>query len=109
MSDQDTQQNPTEDERPTDPAAQEGSGEGAQEGVQDEQVPVGVTTKFDPDQPVRTSAPDPQSQSGVPDLEGGGNEGVEAQEQYKGPVDPAQADATHAEASATDAPATPDE
>lgn len=96
MSDQDeqAQQNADPDEeagpavKPLDPAAREGSGEGAQVGVQDEQVPTPVNPGgFDPDQPVSTSGPDPANQSGVPELEGGGNENVEPQPEYAGPVE----------------------
>lgn len=86
--------------KPLDPAATDGSGESGQVGQQDEQQPVGVNQGgFDPDQPVRTSAAPPEAQSGVPELEGGGNEGVEPQPQYAGPVDPppAQPDADDAD------------
>jgi hypothetical protein len=47
---------------------------------------------FDPNQAVATSPPPPGAQSGVPPLEGGGNEGVEAQEEYRGPVEQGQGD-----------------
>jgi hypothetical protein len=50
-----------------------------------EQTPQGtVGGSFDPDAPVRTSAPPPDAQSGVPALPE--NEGVEAQPEYAGPV-----------------------
>lgn len=60
------------------------------------------STGFNPDAPVATSPPPASAQSGVPPLEGGGNEGVAPQEQYRGPVDPAQGEASHAEANETD-------
>ena len=57
---------------------------------------------FDPDRPVATSPPPADMQSGVPQPTDGSNAGVEPNETYRGPVDPAQADASHAEANATD-------
>lgn len=59
---------------------------------------------FDPDRPVATSPPPADMQSGVPQPTDGSNQGVEPNEDFRGSVDPAQADASHAEANATDNP-----
>lgn len=59
------------EEQVEDPAASEGSGEDAQPGDQGEQVAEGGSS-FDPDSPVRTSAPPPEAQSGTPGQTPGG-------------------------------------
>ena len=45
---------------------------------------------FDPDRPVRTSPPTADSQSGVPQPDDGSNEGVEADEEQRGPQSPSR-------------------
>jgi len=89
---------PTGDEVTPQEAPDEGTDTGVppavpgEQGDWVEQQPAqvgGTATGFDPDRPVRTSPPMPHEQSGVPALEGGGNEGVEPQEEFRGPVDPA--------------------
>lgn len=45
---------------------------------------------FDPDRPVRTSAPTAEQQSGVPQPTDGSNEGVEGNPDYRGPVEPSR-------------------
>jgi hypothetical protein len=51
-----------------------------------EQVPADATGS-DPDNAVRTSAPAPEAQSGVPQIPDGTNEGVEPQPEFAGPVE----------------------
>jgi hypothetical protein len=84
----DQQQEPEENPRPD----EEGTGVEPVEGDQGETIEQepGQTQGqgFDPDRPVRTSPPEASQQSGVPALEGGGNEGVEPQPQYAGTVEP---------------------
>lgn len=112
MSDptQEPTQEPTSapEEQPEDPAARqpdEDAGPAVEpavgdqgEYVEQDAVPSG---SFDPNRPVRTSAPPADAQSGVPSISGE-NAGVEPQPEFAGPVDSAQADASHAEANATD-------
>lgn len=56
-----------------------------------EQAPADAgPSGFDPDRPVRTSPPTAEQQSGVPSPTDGSNEGVEANEDMRGPVEPSQ-------------------
>ena len=50
-----------------------------------EQDPADATGA-NPDNAVRVSAPPPEAQSGVPQIPGGVNEGVEPQPEFSGPV-----------------------
>lgn len=78
-----------------DPAASdEASPEDAIEGDQgqDPQPANAGEAGFDPNRPVRTSPPAPDEQSGVPTGPSlPENEGVEANEEYRGPVEPTPA------------------
>jgi hypothetical protein len=69
------------------------------EGSQGEFPAPAAATGFDPDAPVATSPPAASEQPGVPALPE--NEGVEAQEQYRGPVGDGQS-APHPEANESD-------
>lgn len=67
-------------------------------GDQGEQVADSAAASgFNPDAPVRTSAPPAEAQSGVPALSDGSNEGVEPQPEYAGSVDAEQADGEDAD------------
>lgn len=60
------------------------------EAVEQEPMRQEGATGFNPDRPVRVSPPEASQQSGVPDLEGGGNEGVEPNPEYRGYVEPTE-------------------
>lgn len=89
----DTPDEPAEPEAPAEPDVH--PHENAIQGDQGEQVAdAAAAPGFDPDRPVRTSAPEPEAQSGVPNLTDGSNEGVEPQPEYAGPVDPPATEGT---------------
>lgn len=90
---------PAADDQPRDPESVQPPEQGVEPVAGDqgeyvnqgESLPSSATASeagFDPNRPVATSPPPPEAQSGVPALEGGGNEGVEPQPQYAGSVDP---------------------
>jgi hypothetical protein len=56
--------------------------------VEQDPMAAGGGQGFDPDRPVRTSAPTADQQSGVPQPTDGSNEGVEPNEEMRGPVEP---------------------
>lgn len=88
VSDQDPQvqdQEPETHASPDDEAGPAVAPAEPTEGSQGDFPAPAAATGFSPDAPVATSAPDPSTQPGVPPLPE--NEGVEAQEEYRGPVD----------------------
>jgi len=87
---QEQQDAPSEPDEDAGPAVEPAEGD---QGEYVEQAPAPADSTaggFDPDRPVRTSAPTPEQQSGVPQPTDGSNEGVEANEEYRGPYEPSK-------------------